>query len=69
MTINIGTGQSVDAGMRSESRQAGEWVCKASNDLIGHHNAGVYMQTHGIYLLSNLSTILSVPSLYLSVSI
>ena len=38
---NGGTGQSADAGTCSESRRAGEWMRKASNDLIGHRNAGV----------------------------
>ena len=48
-------GQSVLAGTRSESRRAGEWVRKASDDVIGNRYGYlhvIYQSLSNLYLIS-----------------
>ena len=50
-----GIGQSVLAGTRSESRRAGEWVRKASDDVIGNwygYLHVIYQSLSNLYLIS-----------------
>ena len=55
MLIHVGIGQSVLAGTRLESCRAGEWVRKASDDVIGNRYGYlhvIYQSLSNLYLIS-----------------